>query len=209
MHINSEKANCIRDIAFHLFVDEGYNATSIRKICCHAQIDPPTLYYYFESKKGLFFSIANLLFSDYKEAISEAKEACNNMSASEQLFYIFNANMQPSSINQNYSRFFFRFSLFPPQEISEELSILLCKIKSFQFQLTEDAILECINQRLIKAELERANNTFWRFVNNNIFDIMFSDWQPIEKELKELWNTFFQYRLSNNSPKPGLIAKVN
>jgi len=42
-------------IAIELFLDQGYNATSTNAICTAAGINKPTLYYYFKSKRHLFF----------------------------------------------------------------------------------------------------------------------------------------------------------
>jgi len=46
----------ILDIAMHLFLEKGYSATSTNDICVAAEISKPTLYYYFHSKRHLFFS---------------------------------------------------------------------------------------------------------------------------------------------------------
>ena len=37
------------------FLEKGYSATSTNDICAAARINKPTLYYYFESKRHLFF----------------------------------------------------------------------------------------------------------------------------------------------------------
>ncbi|MBN1254044.1 MAG: TetR/AcrR family transcriptional regulator [Deltaproteobacteria bacterium] len=42
-------------IAIALFLDQGYSATSTNAICAAAGINKPTLYYYFKSKRHLFF----------------------------------------------------------------------------------------------------------------------------------------------------------
>lgn len=46
----------ILDIAMQLFLEKGYSATSTSDICVAAEISKPTLYYYFHSKRHLFFS---------------------------------------------------------------------------------------------------------------------------------------------------------
>ena len=49
------KKEHIMEIAYDSFVDKGYENTNIRQICKVVDVEPPTIYYYFESKKGLFF----------------------------------------------------------------------------------------------------------------------------------------------------------
>jgi AcrR family transcriptional regulator len=51
----TNKKDSILQIAMELFLEKGYSATSTNDICAAAKINKPTLYYYFESKRHLFF----------------------------------------------------------------------------------------------------------------------------------------------------------
>lgn len=52
---NKSKKEEILQSAMELFLEKGYSATSTNDICASAKINKPTLYYYFESKRHLFF----------------------------------------------------------------------------------------------------------------------------------------------------------
>jgi AcrR family transcriptional regulator len=52
---NVNKKDAILRSAVELFLEKGYSATSTNDICAAARINKPTLYYYFESKRHLFF----------------------------------------------------------------------------------------------------------------------------------------------------------
>lgn len=52
---NTNKKEEILQSAMELFLEKGYSATSTNDICASAKINKPTLYYYFESKRHLFF----------------------------------------------------------------------------------------------------------------------------------------------------------
>jgi AcrR family transcriptional regulator len=52
---NTNKKEDILQSAMELFLEKGYSATSTNDICAAAKINKPTLYYYFESKRHLFF----------------------------------------------------------------------------------------------------------------------------------------------------------
>jgi AcrR family transcriptional regulator len=52
---NTNKKEEILHKAIELFLEKGYSATSTNDICAAAKINKPTLYYYFESKRHLFF----------------------------------------------------------------------------------------------------------------------------------------------------------
>lgn len=51
----SKKEEILR-VAMELFLDQGYSATSTNAVCEAAGINKPTLYYYFKSKRELFFA---------------------------------------------------------------------------------------------------------------------------------------------------------
>jgi AcrR family transcriptional regulator len=56
---NTNKKEDILQSAMDLFLEKGYSATSTNDICAAANINKPTLYYYFESKRHLFFEAHN------------------------------------------------------------------------------------------------------------------------------------------------------
>lgn len=58
--INSLKPNSrerILKTATELFAEKGYSSTSVREIVARAGVSKPVLYYYFQSKEGLFYAI--------------------------------------------------------------------------------------------------------------------------------------------------------
>lgn len=52
-----KKMEDILETAIELFLEKGYEGTSTNDICSTARINKPTLYYYFDSKRQLFFSL--------------------------------------------------------------------------------------------------------------------------------------------------------
>jgi AcrR family transcriptional regulator len=52
---NTGKKEEILQSAMELFLEKGYSATTTNDICAAAKINKPTLYYYFKSKRHLFF----------------------------------------------------------------------------------------------------------------------------------------------------------
>lgn len=72
---NTEKREKVLETAVALFSEKGYSATSITDICNAAQINKPTLYYFFKDKRHLFFlchlrSIESLMEPYIREASS-------------------------------------------------------------------------------------------------------------------------------------------
>jgi len=58
--INSLELNTrerVLETATDLFAEKGYAGTSVREIVARAGVSKPVLYYYFQSKEGLFYAI--------------------------------------------------------------------------------------------------------------------------------------------------------
>jgi AcrR family transcriptional regulator len=66
-----EMAAKIMAAGLTLFAQKGYAATSVREIVSRADVTNPMLYYYFESKKGLFNELVEYLFGAVARLVEE------------------------------------------------------------------------------------------------------------------------------------------
>ncbi len=67
-----EMAARIMTVAVYLFAEKGYSATSVREIVQQADVTNPMLYYYFQSKAGLFSELVRYLFESMEEDVAKA-----------------------------------------------------------------------------------------------------------------------------------------
>jgi len=190
-----DRINRIRDIAFSLFLDRGYEATSMRNICKGAGIEQPTLYYFFGSKEGLFFSIINRLWAQYKQFHTEHGGETEMVSPEERLYGIFRNSVLFAMENRRPVSFYYRFSLFPPVGLDKKVHAFLDRIEEESRKQVEKTIGELIDQGIINKGPGDAYLTYYTFVNNQMFNVTFSSYNPTETELRELWNMFFRCRL--------------
>jgi TetR/AcrR family transcriptional regulator len=63
------------ETASHLFAEKGYASTSVREIVSRAGVSKPVLYYYFQSKEGLYYAILKWGAEVQKEIIDDVFEA--------------------------------------------------------------------------------------------------------------------------------------
>ena len=63
------------ETASHLFAEKGYASTSVREIVAQAGVSKPVLYYYFQSKEGLYYAILNWGAKVQQKIIDEVFEA--------------------------------------------------------------------------------------------------------------------------------------
>ncbi|WP_169871340.1 TetR/AcrR family transcriptional regulator [Shouchella patagoniensis] len=69
------KQSDIMRVAFHLFSEKGYSATSVQEIVAQCKISKATFYKHFSSKKELFFQLLDyrhFLFDSEEQAIEES-----------------------------------------------------------------------------------------------------------------------------------------
>ncbi len=70
MHTEANSSARILDAALKLFSEKGYEGTSTREICELAGITKPTLYYFFESKEGVYRALIKKAFDQNNDIIA-------------------------------------------------------------------------------------------------------------------------------------------
>ena len=65
----------ILEIATDLFAEKGYAGTYVREIVEKAGVSKPALYYYFQSKEGLFYAILDWATDVQRDVLNEVFEA--------------------------------------------------------------------------------------------------------------------------------------
>lgn len=190
---DSEKAAKIADAAFHLFLEQGYEASGIRQICRVAGVELMTLYYHFDSRKGLFLSLAGSHLEPFMTGrLTDAYAG----SAQEYLRDYFVFSIRYVIAHQEETRFFLRCKLFPPLELREDISDILKRNQNSKTENILPYITRCIAQGVIALPLEQALTAYWQFISNNTFNAVFADWTPEDLELIRLWNSFLYCHLS-------------
>ena len=199
--LESGKAKMISDAAFTLFLENGYEATGIRAICRAADAELPTLYYHYPSKKALFLSLAEKMLDEYLSSVpsnifdkNDDSERCLR----EYFLYI----MQYTMTHVPETRFFLRYSLFPPEELREEIQYFLYNDQKRKNELLLPAMMACIRSGLVRHTVDYAMSLFWKFCTNNTFDVIMTSWKPDTNELLNLWNMFMRCRMSEKYTYP-------
>jgi TetR/AcrR family transcriptional regulator len=63
------------ETAISMFAEKGYAGTSVREIVNHAGVSKPVLYYYFQSKEGLFLAILDMAENLQKQLLAGILES--------------------------------------------------------------------------------------------------------------------------------------
>jgi AcrR family transcriptional regulator len=69
----------ILETAIGMFAEKGYAGTSVREIVEQAGVSKPVLYYYFQSKEGLFLAILEMAENMQKELLARILESSGDV----------------------------------------------------------------------------------------------------------------------------------
>ena len=190
------KKELIMEIAFSSFVEKGYENTNIRQLCKSAKVEPPTIYYYFQSKRGLFFAIVENLIEKYKSQLEERNVVQLPTEPEIKLYELLRFNLQYSINNPKDLKFYIRYNLFPPYEILEELNDYLKLYKKGIYDLEDKIFEECYRKGSISQErICSVRNVYNMFVANHCYDTVMFGYCPSEEELPRIWEYFVKYKL--------------
>lgn len=81
----------IENVTLRLFVERGYEATTIKDICKEIDIKAPSLYFYFELKEKLFLNLLDKQLSELINSIGTLYKSEENVSIEEKLFHLYQA----------------------------------------------------------------------------------------------------------------------
>lgn len=70
--------SAIIDAAKEMFIEQGFEKTSIRKIAKKIEYSPGTIYLYFKNKNELFYEVHEQAFAKFLHGLKEASESAGN-----------------------------------------------------------------------------------------------------------------------------------
>ena len=101
------------ETAIKIFADKGYAGTSVREIVEQAGVSKPVLYYYFQSKEGLFLAILEMAENLQTELLARVLESDGNIL--ERLLLLYRRIYTGISENRNLYKMIHGLIYGPPQ----------------------------------------------------------------------------------------------
>lgn len=97
----------------HLFAEKGYAGTSVREIVARAGVTKPVLYYYFQSKEGLFQAILDWAAEEQEVILQEALKKAGT--ALERILHLYRRIYQGLMENRQLFKLINHLFFGPPQ----------------------------------------------------------------------------------------------
>ena len=112
---NNERGvrNALLLTGIDLFAEKGYASTSVREIVSAAGVTKPVLYYYFQSKEGLFQAILDWAAEEQEVILEEALQTPGT--ALEQIVHLYRRIYQGLMENQQLFKLINHLFFGPPQ----------------------------------------------------------------------------------------------
>lgn len=180
-----EMKKFILDVAMKLFLKDGYENVSIRKIAEKIEYSPGTIYLYYKSKEEIFFELHSLAFDKFYKCQQTINHITN---AFEKLIQHAKVYLEFAFDNPEYYELMF---------ILKEPGNQIVKEKSWDagmrtFQCLKDNIDECFKQGYIKhGDVLSVSLTCWSYVHGIASLYLRDRFAMIPKE--------FLYSMLNNS----------
>ncbi|HOO27749.1 MAG TPA: TetR/AcrR family transcriptional regulator [Lachnospiraceae bacterium] len=181
----------IREAAFILFLEKGYEGTNQRETAEAAGYKASSIYFYYPSKKELFLSVLDEVWEMHMERIQNCLHSKNEFGddIAKELFV-----NRINIIRDDYAsyKFLLRFRLFPPVELVGEIREIYMNWEKKQKELYISEIEKWISHTGGggKVSSEKIYQHFIKIQNYIINDIIVTGEFVSDQELEAHWNRF-------------------
>ena len=124
----------VLESAIAAFARKGYAGTSVQDMLRATGLSKPTLYYYFESKAGLFRAILDFAYDECFRLMQES--VATSRTCDQRLAAVATAIFQFAERRQNLTRLVFATVFAAPEEIPKGCIDLTKRRRNFEFVLT-------------------------------------------------------------------------
>ena len=170
--------NKILESAGELFLEQGYDHTTIRKIAEAVECNPATIYNYFKNKEELFFSLQERAFTRFYEEFEDMR--ASTLSGLEKL-----KKMGRKYLNfalKNPKHYELMFISKDPMQAAEILDPKW-KIGEQNYSLLKQVIQECIEEKTTRlTDVESGAFLVWATVHGMVSLIIMDRCKMIQEE---------------------------
>lgn len=192
--LDSDKQNRIIRAALREFGKQGYDRASTNRIVQEAGIGKGMLFYYFNSKKELYWHLVDLsLEAVQREFLDKIDDSIDDVI--DRLAHISRVKWQFFTVHPEISRFLTHFFLTDGAELPDALKEKLDRVMRYGFGKVYE------NKRFDRSRFredvdpEKARQLIEWTIKGYAGDMMerFKEKKPEPEELQRLWDEFDQY----------------
>lgn len=187
----------IINVAFKLFLENGYEATNIRDICKEVGIKASTLYFYYKSKQELFFSIYDDTIQNYIDFIHSIEELKQNIPLEEKLYLLLKLKMDYFASDISKRKFILRYHLFPPEEISNIIRDKYIFFINEENKIILDVMANSQDKDALSSQgINGCLLEYKRLESYLAYEMILSNIKLNDKEIRRFWTAFWNKAVS-------------
>jgi|GEM_PF-4920843 AcrR family transcriptional regulator len=181
---DKKTADLIMNIAFRLFVEKGYEATNLREIGTEVGINASTIYFYYPSKKKLFFDVLHSVHKTHLELLREKASEIPCTSDKEGMRQMFIKEIELVHLDSASYKLLLRYRLFPVMELANEIREINEKYDGEEYQIWEPYLSGCFDRA--EAENRLLYEGIKKLMDGIINEMLISG-QAIRTQTLEKW----------------------
>ncbi|MBL7986528.1 MAG: TetR/AcrR family transcriptional regulator [Chlorobi bacterium] len=163
-----EMRQLILETAMELFVEQGYENVTIRKIADKIEYSPGTIYFYFKDKDDVLLALCSVAFGEFFKALKpmrDVRDPMERLRAGSRMYLRFALEHQ-----EFYDlMFIIRAPMRRQEELRKEADEHQEKWDVFygSFQILRDTICDCVAEGYFPpaTDIDAATIAYWSFVH--------------------------------------------
>lgn len=176
----------LKEAALDLFINNGYEGTSISQIVKKVEIRKSSFYAHFESKSALFLDLYKDAVLKESERIKHIQEKIEHKDPIDQLLEIYKNLTDPNQGGKEL-HFFHRMMFYPPLELKEEMLVLFSSVENHSTELIRNQIEKVIED---KQKAEDLLAVFYALIDGLSIQFHLYDEQEHKKRIESAWKMF-------------------
>ncbi len=185
---NADISRYIRDAAFSLFLEKGYDGTNIREIAEEAGYKAPSIYFYYKSKDELFLQVLEDVWQNHIRAIEKLVLSTSNICIDPK--ELFRKRIEAIYTDFAAYRFLLRYRVFPASGLMDAIREIYLKWELAEKELHQSIICKFHHQESYNRNIgwETVYVQYKRTLNRIINDIVISGEFIDDKDIDMYWN---------------------
>jgi len=183
----------IKQEALLLFVNEGYEGSSMSDIAKRVKIQPSSIYAHFASKEQLFLTILQDVIDDKIADLGEITIATSNQGIKSLLYTILMSRVKEIATIKNKAVFYKRFSLFPPSQLKEIIQNMMFIYEKKIAEILIPAIKNAISQDELKKEAPEKILAAYYCVLDGLYILShYYEMETYRSVVENVWSLYWQ-----------------
>jgi AcrR family transcriptional regulator len=182
----------VREVAFSLFANKGYEATSMNDIAAGVGIKKPSLYEHYQGKDDIFVAVYQELEKDYRGFLDRVIDEAQGLDGAEKkLFHIFEQYIIYFTENLEVSAFWNRILYLPGHPLKDRLLPSMSENELGLQARIKEIIQEGMDQGVLRQEpLEEVLDAYC-CIREGLLIAMLIKGRLVRKEIGQVWRNFW------------------